>query len=167
MSLPVWGDPVPQLTMSNAVAAIIRTPQDKFLLQLRDAIPNIWYPGSWGCFGGALDEGEQPLEALRRELHEELEMNITDTILVSHLEFDLRPVGLNRCCRDYYLVEPTDRELEKLVLHEGERMAEFSFQELVEIPLTPYDAFALHLFWAGGSGVLLKSNESMRYNSQS
>ena len=142
--------------MSNAVAAIIRTPQEKFLMQLRDDVPNIWYPGTWGCFGGAIDDGEKPLEALRRELNEELEMNLGAATLVSRLEFDLRPAGLERYFREYYLVEPTGPELEKLVLHEGERMAEFSFEELGSVPVTPYDAFALHLYCAGTSGVLLK-----------
>ena len=50
MGLPVWGSPRPTLTMSDAVAAIIRTPEGKFLMQLRDARPNIWYPASWGLF---------------------------------------------------------------------------------------------------------------------
>ena len=154
------GTPVPEklarLAMSSAVAAIIRTPQGKYLMQLRDDIPNIWYPGTWGCFGGAIDDGEQPLEALRRELNEELEMNLGDATLVSRLEFDLRPAGLDRYFREYYLVEPTGAELKGLVLHEGERMAEFSFEELSAIPVTPYDAFALHLYSAGASGVLTR-----------
>lgn len=28
-------------------------------------------PGTWGTWGGAIDPGESPLEAVRRELHEE------------------------------------------------------------------------------------------------
>jgi 8-oxo-dGTP pyrophosphatase MutT (NUDIX family) len=153
--------------MSDAVAAIIRTPQDKLLLQLRDDIPNIWYPATWGCFGGALDGDEQPLDALRRELDEELELAFTKATLVSRLEFDLRPSGLDHYFREYYLVEPTNEQLAKLVLHEGERMAEFSYQELAAIPLTPYDAFALHLYWAGKTGVLVKPGGSIGYNQAS
>ena len=146
-----------QLLMSNAVAAIIRTPQDKFLMQLRDDIPHIWYPGCWGCFGGAIEPGEEPLEALRRELQEELELEVSSARQISRLEFDLRPVGLDYCFRDYFLVEPTAAELGALVLHEGARKAEFGFQELAGLSLTPYDAFALHLYWAGCNGVLIKT----------
>lgn len=133
--------------MSDAVAAIIRTPKGKFLMQLRDAKPNIWYPASWGCFGGALDKGETPLTALRRELFEELELSFEKYRLVSRLEFDLRPMELGNYFREYYLIEPTEKELSCLLLHEGEKMEEFSFEELADVPLTPYDAFAIHLYW--------------------
>lgn len=46
--------------------------QDRFLLQLRDNIPKIVYPGCWGLFGGHLEPDEKPLSALRRELWEEI-----------------------------------------------------------------------------------------------
>lgn len=151
--------------MSDAVAAIIRTPGDKLLLQLRDDIPDIWYPGQWGCFGGAVDAGEEPLAALGRELREELELELAEATLVSRLEFDLRPSGLERCFRAYYLVEPTQRDLEKLVLHEGARMEEFAFSDLGSLTLTPYDAFALHLYWAGQAGFLGRRADPIGYNS--
>ena len=152
----VKGGSTTQLTMSDAVAAIIRTPQGKLLLQLRDNIPNIWYPALWGCFGGSIEKGELPLEALSRELYEELELTFTTASLVSRLVFDLRPSGLDSCFREYYLVEPTEDALKKMVLHEGERMAAFTHSELADIPMTPYDGFALHLFWAGKTCQLTK-----------
>jgi 8-oxo-dGTP diphosphatase len=42
-------------------------------MQLRDDIPGIVYPGHWGFFGGHLEPGENPEQALRRELVEEIE----------------------------------------------------------------------------------------------
>ena len=53
-----------------AIAILYR--DDKFLLQLRDDIPNIVYPAHWGFFGGHLDPGETPYEAVIRELQEEI-----------------------------------------------------------------------------------------------
>ena len=44
----------------------------RWLLQLRDDIEGILYPGQWGLFGGHLDPGETPEVALRRELEEEI-----------------------------------------------------------------------------------------------
>lgn len=124
-------------------------------MQLRDARPDIWYPASWGCFGGAVDEGELPLDALRRELKEELEYDCVKATSVSTLEFDLRPVGLSKYYRAYYLVEMSEHERLRLVLHEGERMAAFYYEELRNgMPVTPYDAFAVHLFFARASGLL-------------
>jgi 8-oxo-dGTP pyrophosphatase MutT (NUDIX family) len=142
--------------MSDAVAAIIRVGDRGFLMQLRDRRPDIWYPDAWGCFGGAVEPGESQVDALRRELREELELEVRAAVPVSRFEFDLSVSGLRRCYRAYYLVEITEPELAGLVLHEGARMAVLSYGELGGgVPVTPYDAFALHLHCAGASGALV------------
>ncbi|MGF1496468.1 MAG: NUDIX domain-containing protein [Elainellaceae cyanobacterium] len=53
-----------------AIAILYR--DNQFLMQLRDDIPGIAYPGHWGFFGGHLDPGETPEVAMRRELLEEI-----------------------------------------------------------------------------------------------
>lgn len=53
-----------------AIAILYR--EGKFLLQLRDNIPTIIYPGYWAFFGGHLEPGETPEVALKRELKEEI-----------------------------------------------------------------------------------------------
>jgi 8-oxo-dGTP diphosphatase len=54
------------------VAIAILTQANQYLMQLRDPIPSIVHPGHWGMFGGHLDEGETPEEAIWRELTEEI-----------------------------------------------------------------------------------------------
>jgi 8-oxo-dGTP diphosphatase len=44
----------------------------RLLLQLRDDIPNILYPGKVGLFGGHREGNETFLECVVREIHEEL-----------------------------------------------------------------------------------------------
>jgi 8-oxo-dGTP diphosphatase len=54
------------------VAIAILTQSNRYLMQLRDPIPSIVHPGHWAMFGGHLDEGETPQEAIWRELAEEI-----------------------------------------------------------------------------------------------
>ena len=45
------------LKPSDAVAALQVREDGRYVMQLRDAKPNIFYPDHWGCFGGAVDAG--------------------------------------------------------------------------------------------------------------
>jgi 8-oxo-dGTP diphosphatase len=54
------------------VAIAILYQDNRFLLQLRDDVPNILYPGHWGFFGGHVEPGETPDTAVYRELQEEI-----------------------------------------------------------------------------------------------
>lgn len=58
--------------MVPAVALAMLQRDGRWLMQLRDDIPTIVAPGCWGLFGGHLDPGETPEQALRRELQEEI-----------------------------------------------------------------------------------------------
>ena len=58
------------------VAIAILHQSDRFLLQLRDPIPEILYPGHWGLFGGHIEPGETPEIAVVRELIEEINYSV-------------------------------------------------------------------------------------------
>lgn len=73
MREPIVSPTSDSLCDSRPAAAIAILYQDqKFLLQLRDDYPQILYPGHWAFFGGHVESGEQPEQALRRELQEEI-----------------------------------------------------------------------------------------------
>ncbi len=100
--------------MSNSivrVAIAILYQDDKFLMQLRDDIPNIVYPGHWGLFGGHLESGETPDIAVKRELLEEI--GYTPPNL---LEFGCYPD--EKAIRHVYYA-PLTVELYQLILLEG------------------------------------------------
>lgn len=132
----------------DAVAAIITVEDGRYLMQLRDDIPRIFYPGHWGCFGGAVGPGEGPLHALNRELAEELEMETRSADEFVSLDFDLSKLGQRKCYRAYYEIKVTEAEVARYVLHEGTEMRLFEPKDLFEARLTPYDSFALWLHFA-------------------
>jgi 8-oxo-dGTP pyrophosphatase MutT (NUDIX family) len=132
----------------DAVAAIITVEDGRYLMQLRDDIPRIFYPGHWGCFGGAVGPEEDPVQALARELAEELEMQATSVDEFVRLDFDLRKLGQKQCYRTYYEIKVTEDEVSRFVLHEGAEMRLFAPAQLFDARLTPYDSFALWLHFA-------------------
>ena len=134
----------------DAVAAIITVEDGRYLLQLRDDIPRIFYPGHWGCFGGAVGPGESGLAALQRELAEELEMPAHPAGEFVEFDFDLRKLGQNqkRCYRTYFEIKLTAADVSKFVLHEGAEMRLFAPNAMFGMRLTPYDSFALWLHFA-------------------
>ncbi|RLC34603.1 hypothetical protein DRH14_02585 [Candidatus Shapirobacteria bacterium] len=52
-------------------AAVILVDKNRVLLQLRDNIPNIVYPGYWSIPGGKIEDSENAKDASKRELKEE------------------------------------------------------------------------------------------------
>jgi 8-oxo-dGTP diphosphatase len=61
-----------------AVVLAILTVGDRYALQLRDDVPTIASPGRWALFGGSLGDGEAPAQGIRREILEELSLDVTD-----------------------------------------------------------------------------------------
>jgi len=138
------------LYVGNAVAAIILTEDGRYLLQLRDNVEAIWYPGHWGCFGGGVEEGENPMAALRRELREELALEFEEARLFSELQFDLSGLGLARYFRAYFVVEISGEQMAGLRLDEGAAVEAFDGNTILrELKVSPYDAFALFLHARG------------------
>jgi len=128
------------------VAAIIQREDGKYLLQKRDDYPHIWYPGHWGCFGGAIDEGESPQQALQRELQEELGLSIARCRPFVTFQFDLSHAGQGVYQRIYYSVTVASAEEKAITLGEGSAIGAFDAQTMLnDLRVTPYDAFSLFL----------------------
>jgi 8-oxo-dGTP pyrophosphatase MutT (NUDIX family) len=135
-----------RLSVADAAAAIICVEADGYLMQLRDVRPDIWYPGHWGLFGGSLEPGEDALQALKRELREELELEFTQAEFFARIDFDLPGLRLPRYYRNYYVLTISRAVEPRLVLHEGSAKRVFAGRDILGEPnVTPYDAFALFL----------------------
>lgn len=64
------------MKVTDVAAAVILKPDGSFLLGQRAA--DTFYPGYWEFPGGKVEPGETPHEALVRELHEELEIEVLE-----------------------------------------------------------------------------------------
>jgi len=134
------------LRIGHAVAALLVLEDGRYIMQLRDDVPDIWYPGHWGLFGGGVDAGEDDIAALRRELREELELELGEARLFAVLNYDLQPIGLDCYFRRYFEVDVSTAAWERAVLHEGSDVRALTGDEALSLPhLSPYDAFALFL----------------------
>jgi 8-oxo-dGTP diphosphatase len=93
------------------VAIAILHQDGKFLMQLRDNIPGIWYPGFWGFFGGHVEAGETPEVAVVREVMEEINyaMPSPEFFMISESDEVIRHV----------FHAPLTASLSELVLGEG------------------------------------------------
>jgi 8-oxo-dGTP pyrophosphatase MutT (NUDIX family) len=69
-------EPQGSLKPANAAVALIVDEQARYLVQLRDSKPTIFFPNHWGCFGGAVEPGETDESCLARELDEELGLEV-------------------------------------------------------------------------------------------
>jgi 8-oxo-dGTP pyrophosphatase MutT (NUDIX family) len=137
------------LIPSDAVAALLVLPDGRYIMQLRDTKPHIFYPGHWGLFGGAVDEGETEVEALKRELAEELEFEAIELDRFVCLDFDLSAIGAGRVFRAVYVVPVSEREFGAFKLREGRAFEALTPSDiLLKLRVTPYDAFAIWLHYA-------------------
>ena len=94
--------------------------RNDYLLQLRDHTPGIVYAGYWSFFGGAIEPGETPWQALQRELAEELEWQPDKGAYL----YDW--VNPDHPCRIHFFTVPFNGQRSTLVLHEGQDLGWFS-----------------------------------------
>ena len=133
-----------KLQALDAVAALIMLEDGRYVMQLRDAIPDIFYPDHWGCFGGAVDEGENPIQALRRELLEELEFKVVNAREFTRFDFDFTNLGQKKVYRIYYEVPVPAESYARFTLREGAQIKAFTVTEILnQKRVTPYDAYAI------------------------
>jgi len=136
------------LIPAHAVAAIMVTPDRRFLMQRRDDLPHIWYPDAWALFGGGIEPGETEREALARELEEEIGFTLVEATYFTRFDFDLGFAGCGIIERSVFVVPIEPETVAGLQLREGRAMALIEADQVLGLPpqITGYDQFALYLY---------------------
>jgi 8-oxo-dGTP diphosphatase len=116
--------------MEKIAAVILENNKNEILLYLRDNKPNIPFPHYWDLFGGHIEEGETPDEALIREVKEELDYDLKDYKFFKKYECLSGDAYPNI---KYVYSGKIDKPIEELKLQEGEKMQFFSREEIPRV----------------------------------
>jgi len=99
----------------------------EILMLLRDDKPTIKWPNRGDFLGGVMEPEESPEQTIRRELMEELELELSDLKLLKVYNW---PFG-----KDHVFHSKIDIDLSKVNLHEGQRVKYFPISELRKMHL--------------------------------
>lgn len=105
--------------MNESVASILISTEDEFILQQREDRPDISSPGMVTVFGGGVEEGEEPMDAIIREMEEELTIKLNKEdfrFLESYVKKD--PLNDQECLAHLYIAQDINKG--DLFLKEGE-----------------------------------------------
>ena len=129
----------------RCAAALLVTPDGRYLMQLRDDNPRIFLPAHWALFGGSIDSGEDAAAAMRRELAEELEFAARSIRPFTDMTIGLPlPDAPRRDHLTFFEVPIDESDIARMVLHEGSAMRLFSPDALLAEPqVAPWDLAAV------------------------
>ena len=111
--------------MYNKIVLCLIYNQNQILLQLRNLNANIIHPGTWGYFSGTININENPRNAIKRELYEELNI-----ISFKKLKFIFR--HFDSKTKSFYFVYILKSHARKFRLNEGLDLCFFRTYELLK-----------------------------------
>lgn len=141
------------------VGVIMFNPSGEVLLQQRDEKPGLAFPGCWTLFGGRVEPGETPDEAMRRELVEELELEVGRDLLLTHWRMYDQP-WKDVIVEQHVYTAPIDRAVESMVLNEGQAMGYFTPAQIEDIPVAFFFREVLNTFFAEFPALIAKDENS-------
>jgi 8-oxo-dGTP pyrophosphatase MutT (NUDIX family) len=133
-------------------AALLVTPDGRYLMQLRDPKPTIVLPGHWGLFGGTIEAGETGEDAVRRELREELEYAAREVRAFTEMDVVLPYAKPRRDRISVYAVPIAADDVDRMVQHEGAGKRLFHPDDLArEARVAPWDLAAVLMHARAGT----------------
>ena len=120
----------------NRVALIIirNNRNDKILCQLRDDKPEVSYAGHWGVIGGQIEKNEDPLDAIKREIVEEISCNVEDIEFVNRINH----LKTQYCEKHELFIfkGKLDKNSEDIKIGEGQRVDYFTVDEIENLRMS-------------------------------
>ena len=120
--------------MVRNIAVIILYNRDKKILLQHRSEDAKRLPGYWAFFGGGIEEGEIPEEAVKREAMEELNYELEGPKLIMTQKFTWKEDQNTK----YVFVEEYDQD-KKITLGEGQGLKWYCFSELDKLKIVDHD----------------------------
>ncbi len=132
--------------MKEVATALLFDKDNRLLIYLRDNKPEIAYPNYWDLFGGLVEPGESPQQALLREINEELNVDVSHYQLLFTVDTDDLIGNPNR---KYVFLVPTHYAYESFQLQEGQclkaiRLKEYTQYEFANVLSSILASFIAH-----------------------
>ena len=87
------------------------------------------FPGCWSTLGGLVEAGETPAQAIKRELLEEIELEVA----VEFWKVYERPYSPNITIIQHVFIGQLNKPAHEITLNEGQRLAYFTPKELPKL----------------------------------
>jgi 8-oxo-dGTP diphosphatase len=116
--------------MKKVASIILENNKGELLFYLRDSNPHIPFPEHWDLFGGHIEGGETPEQALVREVKEEIDVDIKEFNFFKTYECFEGDAWPNI---KYIYTGKINKPLDELTLKEGKRIQFFSKSEIPHI----------------------------------
>ncbi|MFA6437463.1 MAG: NUDIX domain-containing protein [Candidatus Paceibacterota bacterium] len=123
------------MNIKNGAKVFIKNKKlSKYLFFLRDNKPSIPNPNMWGILGGAIEDGEKPIEALEREIKEESNIKIYNIKelgrkVVMHIIKNGGKEQIITGKEIFVFLAETKASLSEIELYEGQRLEYFTIEE--------------------------------------
>jgi len=124
----------------SAALIILYDSEKRILLQHRSTDADR-LPGYWAFFGGGIEEGETPEDAVRRETLEELKYELIAPQLVVEQDFKLP----NAEGHMHVYIEAFNGDKNKLQISEGQGWGWFKADELTKLKMIDHDRYVVRL----------------------
>lgn len=118
---------------------IILNSQQQVLLVLRDNKSSIPFPNTWALLGGYIEENESPEAAIRRELVEELELELREVNFFKSYFWEE--------CDEHIFWTQLNLDISQITLLEGQKLGYFSREEINQLEFAShYDRILAEFF---------------------
>ncbi|MEM0465180.1 MAG: NUDIX domain-containing protein [Candidatus Pacearchaeota archaeon] len=106
--------------MIKASTVICINNKKEILLLLRDNKPEIDYPNTWGLIGGHLEKNETPIQALIREVKEEINYELVNPVYIGNIR---KKISVFK--------EKINKKINELELNEGQKIRFFKYKDIL------------------------------------